>query len=122
MGCPLFEDFTRRCTTEFKELMLMITYGLCESDTYKVCPAYLVVSEKKQPCKYFHECTSQFKGLIEEMGKNPKSFEKMLKIVGNYCLSDNKINCARIKFLKAGKDAPKDLFMDGSKVVLEIKE
>jgi len=116
MSCPLYEDFTRMCVTEFKELVNVYNYDFCDSeDGYKTCPFYRIINKKVTVCEHNLSCRNHFP--LENI-----TMEKLTEITIKYCFSKNKINCARYKLIKAEKEVPDHLLADGSMLKIEVKE
>jgi len=113
MACPLYEDFTRGCVTEFKEVVNLIDFKDCESeDEYKTCPFYRIINKEVTICEHTQFCRDR-----PTLGNLTMDVIKDHAI--NYCFSEGKVNCAVYKLMKEGKDVPDNLLADGSKVELK---
>jgi len=113
MSCPMYKDFTRECAEKFKEVINISNFNVCNSDRYKECPFYRIFNEPEKLCEYVHKCVGG-----EFIWK--ESFERIMWVSNNYCLSENKINCERYKLMKTGKTVPENLLADGSKIELDV--
>lgn len=88
-------------------------YDFCNSDDYEICPFYKIIIEKRPYCKYIEDCDYKVIGLIGYIARNPKTYTRVMKLVDEYCLSENNNeDCARKKFIKSGKKYPKNLLQD----------
>jgi hypothetical protein len=106
MTCPFFKDFTRECVKEYKRVIQVTTFDVCESGNYVECSIYNMITDKVEKCEYTYVCDQDvnFAGV---------DFER-LKYIGNkFCLHGNEGNCAIYKLRKAGKELPKNLSPDG---------
>lgn len=110
MSCPMYTDYTRGCITEI-ETTPEASYDFCDSDRYIECPFYRTINNIGVKCEYIKKCPiyAHF-----QLGK----FGEFLKMTKQYCLSENCVKCERYKLKSTGKEVPKDLFPDGSKVIL----
>jgi hypothetical protein len=120
MGCPLFEDYTRNCVEEYPDFVTYSNFDICQSDTYKKCPMYILIRNKFK-CKYLQFCSKSYNNVT------PKFIEKIFideKFKGDvivcmmkkYCMSaDNHMNCMRYKLFNQGKKPSLRLLPDGSK-------
>ena len=121
MSCPMYEDFTRGCVTKFIKLLPLATFDFCESEHYDMCPFYKVITtESQQCCDFIEKCCIPYIENAQHLLKKIEKYRPVLNLIDEYCLTDNKTNCARYKFLKAGKKVPMFLLSDGSK--LKMKE
>ena len=113
MGCPLYEDFSRGCVKKYRRVLQVPTFDICESDNYDECPMYNIIMKKVECCKYTPACD-------KEMDFGSWDFKHLKYIATNFCFYGKKENCAIYKLRKAGKDVPKELQPDGSKVELKL--
>jgi hypothetical protein len=107
MICPLFKDYTRECVKDYKCVIQVPTFDVCESGNYVECPIYNIITDKVEKCEYTSVCDENipFAGV---------DF-KRLKYIGNkFCLHGNERNCAIYKLRKIDKEVPKNLSPDGS--------
>jgi len=111
MTCPMYEDYTRRCITAIS-VTPDASFDFCDSDRYVECPFYRTINNIVTLCENIKKCPAYAHFQLGE-------FEEFLKLTKQYCLSENKVNCERYKLKKAGKEVPKDLHPDGSKIIIE---
>jgi hypothetical protein len=120
MSCPLFQDNIRICEDKFPHLLQDVSLDYCQSDEYSICPFYRIL-EKNQPyCKNIEECGHHLHRLNSVVHHNTDTFKKIKHLVFNYCLSEKKDECARLKKIVNGDNVPNDLLQDGSR--LKIKD
>lgn len=121
MQCPLYEDNQiRNCEKQFNLLVSDVSYDFCNSEEYEICPFYKILIEKKPYCEYIEECGYHFHRLNSIIHHNVEKYREIMNLIFNYCLSENKCNCDRLKYKKTGKPVPKVLLQDGS--ILQIRE
>lgn len=118
MTCPLYKDYTRECIQEFKGLIHLSNFEMCESkEKYKKCPFYLFIFSPQKGCRYKDEC---IKRSMEEQSESIPNYNFILKIVNEYCFSDKRKKCAIYKLKEKGEEVPPNLLPDGKKI--EIKK
>ena len=112
MSCPMYKDFTRECIESFKEIITISNIDVCDSDRYKECPFYRILNDPEKLCEYADKC-------VHSKIFWKSSFERIMWISKTYCLSENKVNCARYKVMKTGKTPPEGLLVDGNRIELK---
>ncbi len=115
MSCPLYEDYTRMCVEDFKELVEVVSFDFCDTDGYEECPFYKIIKGKVIPCEFVEKCR-------ERQELKPFDFETIKRVSNDFCLSENKVNCEVYKLYKSGKDVPNGLGPDGSMLKIDVKE
>ncbi len=116
MCCPKYEDNTRTCLEEFKEIIHFISFDFCASDEYGNCPIYKLIEGKPKPCEFLDECQIHFSSMLsEDADFKIGSMDGMSKL----CLSEKNVTCEIYKLRKANKDVPEGLLPDGS--IIELK-
>ena len=108
MSCPMYEDYTRMCIENFKEISKVTSFDVCQSDNYKECPAYQIEFKKMSECEFLEECK-------KHVNIDGIDFETVKEFGNKYCLSkENKKNCARYKLLKNKEEVPDKLLANGA--------
>ena len=73
--------------------------------------------EENQPyCKNIEDCGHHLHRLNSVVHHNTDTYKRIMHLVFNYCLSENKADCARLKLIKKGGKIPNDLLQDGSRL------
>ena len=112
MTCPLFVDFSRECISEFKDIIHIGNYAICESDKYKEdCPFYKSINKIEPICEFSDKCPMYFHVVTND-------FKELISMTKKYCFSENYSNCARYKIRKSGENPPKELYPDGKLIKL----
>jgi len=115
MSCPLYEDFTRGCITEFKDLVNAANFDFCDlSDGYKTCPFYRIINKEVTVCENSIYCRKN--QTYATLG-----MEKITEIAVKYCFTENKVNCEIYKMREEGKEVPNNLLADGSRIELKSR-
>lgn len=107
----MYEDYSRGCITKIS-VVPEASYNFCDSDKYGDCPFYRIINNIGTLCENINKCPAYAYFQVGE-------FEEFLKLTKQYCLSENKVNCERYKIKNAGKEVPKDLHPNGSKIIKE---
>ena len=110
MTCPLYKDSTRTCIRKYERVLKIQTFDICISNNYDECPMYNIIEKKVECCEYTPVCD-------EEMDFSVWDFEHLKNIANNFCFYGKKEKCAIYKLRKVGKDVPKGLQPDGSKIL-----
>ena len=74
MSCPKYEDNTRTCVVEFKEILHFVSFDFCDSDEYNDCPIYKLLEGKAKPCKFLQDCRIYFSKMSSETGDFKTAF------------------------------------------------
>ena len=113
MSCPMYKDFTRECITEFKDVITIANYAICESDKYEEdCPFYKFIKKVEPRCDFVDKCPMYF-----HVAQG--NFQGLINMTKKYCYSEKYTNCARYELKKAGKDVSKGLYPDGNMIELK---
>ena len=86
MTCPKYIDYTRECIREI-EFMPENTLEFCETDKFKKCPFYEILSNKKGVCKNIKECPAFERFTYYD-------FENFVKIANEWCTSEKHKKCS----------------------------
>lgn len=116
MPCPLYTPPFRECKNTSPQIILDVPEDFCRSEEYAACPFYKIIYEKKPFCEYAEECVARFHKLQAIVPSDSEVYNKVLRLIFDYCFSDNMENCARLPFKKNGEIAPNDLLQDGSRL------
>jgi len=116
MSCPKYEDNTRTCVVEFKEILHFVSFDFCDSDEYNDCPIYKLLEGKAKPCKFLQDCRIYFSKMSSETGDFKTA---LLDGMNKLCLSDKNVTCELYKLRKVNKNIPEGLLPNGS--ILELK-
>jgi hypothetical protein len=106
MVCPLYKDYIRECVNNYKEVLQVPTYEVCESDNFNECPMYKIIVDKIECCEYTPECD-------KEMNFSIWDYEHLKNIANNYCFLGKKNKCAIYKLRKANRKVLNGLQPDG---------
>ena len=68
MDYPLYEDFSRVCIEDFKEILQFTSFDFYDSDEYRNCPVYKILDGKANPCIFLQECRIHFSKISSENG------------------------------------------------------
>jgi len=113
MACPLFFDYVRECAKEIG-FMPNDTYRYCTNDTFPECPFYRTIKNVGVHCENIAKCPAfKYFGMGD--------VNKFVEIVNTYCLSENRVNCARYKVKSTGQTVPPNLLPDGTTMPGENK-
>ncbi len=107
MTCPFFEDFTRECVKQYKRVIQVPAFDVCEMGDYVECPIYNIITDKVEKCEYTYVCD-------EDVNFAGVDFERLKYIANKFCLHGKEGNCAIYKLRKVGIEVPRDLSPDGS--------
>ncbi len=107
--CPMYVDYVRECMDYIRIVSKVCTMKFCiGEEKYDNCPFYRTVNKIGCVCEMVSICP-----IYKEFSY--KNFDKFMVFTKNYCLSENNINCERLKIKKAGNAPPIDLLPDGTK-------
>ena len=109
--CPLYNNNTRGCAEEFREIITIIVckFDFCATENHIKCPFYLIINKIQPLCDFVKHCPMYFFVATYD-------FEGLMEMTSNYCCSKNCVNCARYKYKKKGTDPPYDLYPNGKKI------
>ncbi|MFE3846023.1 hypothetical protein ACFL1L_04090, partial [Thermoplasmatota archaeon] len=93
-----------------------VVLDYCQSEEYNICPFYKIIIENQPYCENIEECGHHLHRLNSVVHHNTDIYKRIMHLVFNYCLSENKIECARLKLIKKGEIPPNDLLQDGSRL------
>jgi hypothetical protein len=116
MACPLLENDFRRCKSQFSYLVEDVSLNYCKSEEYSICPLYKIIEEKKPYCEYIEECGYNLHRLNSIIHHNKNTYKKIMHLIFQYCLSENKAKCARYKSIKDGEPLPRYILQDGNRI------
>jgi len=117
----MYEDYSRGCVDKFPGIMAEMDFKICQSsEGYNKCVIYNFITKSDACCKYIGKCISPDNIKADELIRVDLEFAEKLvkmlfKIAEEYCTSDNKVNCARYKIFKEGKEAATDLLPNGTR-------
>lgn len=120
MPCPLLKDDIRECKSKFQQLIKEVPFECCNSEEYTICPFYQILIENKPYCEHIEECSSGFHSINSIIEHNMETYKKIMHLVFDHCLSNNKLNCARYELMTKEEEIPNDFLQDGSR--LKAKE
>ena len=116
MQCCLLNDESRECENKFSFLVQDVSYDFCKSEDFKICPFYKIIVNNKTFCENIEDCGFHFHRLNSVIHHNTNTFKKIKNLIFDYCLSENKEECARLKLKNKEKTVPKTLLQDGTKL------
>lgn len=119
MSCPLLKENIRECESKFTHLLKDVSLNYCQSDDYSICPFYKIIEEKQPYCENIEDCGYHLHRLNSVVHHNTDTYKRIMHLVFNYCLSEKKEECARLKKKKKGYNVPNDLLQDGSRLKLK---
>lgn len=108
MECPMFVDYVRECLDKI-DFVPRDTFDYCQTDKFKDCPFFKTINNVGPHCECLVKCPA-YKNF------NIGDFDRFVEIANRYCLSENNVNCERLKLRKSGKEVPEDLMPDGTRL------
>lgn len=119
MSCPLLQDNIQGCKEKFPHLVQDVSLDYCQSNEYKICPFYKIIINNQSFCENIEKCGHHLHRVNSVVHHNTDTYKRIMNLVFNYCLSEKKDECARLKKIKSGDEVPNDLLQDGSRLKLK---
>ncbi len=117
MSCPLYEDFTRTCISQFKALVNFSDFDFCDSEKYVDCIFYKTITYPEKVCTFAKQCIEMH--LDIPTGQFQMDINGLNQMAKHYCFSENRKNCAIYQRYQSGKEVSPFLHPDGTMIQAE---